>query len=65
MKTKILYRLLLLAGAIATISMFSCNKDLDKTDNNSITVDGAFKTAADLQGASHSSHSNTAVMTAY
>ncbi|MDH7461022.1 RagB/SusD family nutrient uptake outer membrane protein [Chitinophagaceae bacterium 26-R-25] len=57
MKTKTIYRLLLAAGAIVTVSMFSCNKDLDKTNPNSVGLDQSFKTAADLQTAVNAAYS--------
>lgn len=53
MKATTIYKLLFAAACIASLSIFSCNKDLNKTDPNSISTDSAFKTAVDLQSATN------------
>lgn len=58
MRTKTLYKLLLASGAVATIGIFSCNKDLNKSDPNNVSLDESFKTAADLQTAVNAAYSS-------
>lgn len=58
MRTRTFYKLLLATGAIATIGIISCSKDLDKTNPNNVSLDQSFKTAADLQTAVNAAYSS-------
>jgi starch-binding outer membrane protein, SusD/RagB family len=49
MKNKRIYSWIGLVGIILTITVVSCDKNLDKVDPNSVVVDQFFKTSAELE----------------
>jgi hypothetical protein len=57
MKNKKLYLGIFIAGLILTITIISCDKNLNKTDPNVVIVDQFFKNSAELQSATNAVYS--------
>ena len=45
MKSNNIYIGIITAGLLATVTIISCDKNLDKTDPNAVAVDNYFKTS--------------------
>jgi hypothetical protein len=57
MKSMKIYSGIIIIGLIIAIAIISCDKDLDKSDPNAVTVDQFFKNSAELLGATNSVYS--------
>lgn len=57
MKNKKLYLGLVIAAVLLTITIISCDKNLDKSDPNAVTVDQFFKNSTELQSGTNAIYS--------